>query len=494
MARVYLMTWVPGRRRWTKKYKGKMYVVSPAVLGTPPTKEESYQAANAWWIARKGEIDAAGTPALDPASQTIKSILDRTSLADLRQTVQAGKAAEQVIRMLEDTSVHGQPVPDRFPAAADMPLAEVAVDMLGEGRSLPTGVIDRVLTQGCKDRIGEGHRQDGLRIIARQVSQGKPDLDPDRTVKGQVDAWVRLQHAAHIAGNISAGRYDAYKRNVGVFRDWCGPQQEIGCITATKLQDYYSHLCRQIGAGRYRPAYARSLFNASKAFIRHVAELDLIPLPGNITSRRFKFDDTPEQIVTFTVDEVRNLLVTCDGYSERTKLYLLLMLNCGMLQSDISELRHDEVAWDAGTLKRKRTKTRKKKNVPVVTYKLWPETLQLLKKFRSGDPERVLLTEDNNPLVKFKAQGEKLERYDTIQSAYSTLTAKAGIDKPLKSFRKTSSTLLEQHEVYGRYTQYFLGQAPRSVAEKHYVVPSQENFFAALGWLREQLLAVKTLR
>src|SRR5690242_8624918 len=112
MARVYLMTWVPGRRRWTKKYQGKMYVVSPAVLGTPPTKEESYQAANAWWIARKDEIGAASTPTLDPASQTVKSILDRTSLADLREAVRTGKAAEQVIRMLEDASVHGQPVPE----------------------------------------------------------------------------------------------------------------------------------------------------------------------------------------------------------------------------------------------------------------------------------------------------------------------------------------------------------------------------------------------
>ena len=47
------------------------------------------------------------------------------------------------------------------------------------------------------------------------------------------------------------------------------------------------------------------------------------------------------------MEEVRALLAACDGFSERTKLYLLLMLNCGMYQNDIAELRKDEVNWKA---------------------------------------------------------------------------------------------------------------------------------------------------
>ena len=31
-------------------------------------------------------------------------------------------------------------------------------------------------------------------------------------------------------------------------------------------------------------------------------------------------------------------------------MYLLLMLNCGMLQADISDLGDDEVDWKQGTL------------------------------------------------------------------------------------------------------------------------------------------------
>ena len=46
MARKLLMTWVPGGRRWTKKYRGRMYAVSCKQLGCPDTKEGSAQAAN----------------------------------------------------------------------------------------------------------------------------------------------------------------------------------------------------------------------------------------------------------------------------------------------------------------------------------------------------------------------------------------------------------------------------------------------------------------
>lgn len=75
------------------------------------------------------------------------------------------------------------------------------------------------------------------------------------------------------------------------------------------------------------------------------------------------------------------MLAACEGFPERMQLYLLLMLNCGMYQNDIAELRSDEVHWKAGTLTRARSKTRERGG-PVVTYKLWPETFALLKKHR----------------------------------------------------------------------------------------------------------------
>ncbi len=56
-----------------------------------------------------------------------------------------------------------------------------------------------------------------------------------------------------------------------------------------------------------------------------------------------------------------------------------------------------------------------------------------------------------------------------------------------KGLRKMSATLLASHPTYGRYDQYFLGHAPSSVADRHYVRPDQAAFDEAVTWLGRQL-------
>ncbi|HEY3788458.1 MAG TPA: hypothetical protein VGL71_06365, partial [Urbifossiella sp.] len=114
--------------------------------------------------------------------------------------------------------------------------------------------------------------------------------------------------------------------------------------------------------------------------------------------------------------------------TDKTKLYLLLMLNCGMYQNDVAELAASEVDWKTGTITRKRSKTRDRKDAPTVCYKLWPETLRLLKAYRADTAvsthqgeTRVLLTADGKPLVFAGVKNGKFTGYDAIQSAYHRL-------------------------------------------------------------------------
>jgi len=62
----------------------------------------------------------------------------------------------------------------------------------------------------------------------------------------------------------------------------------------------------------------------------------------------------------------------------RTRLYILLMLNTGCTQVDISELKQSEVDWQRGRITRKRSKTAKHESAPVVEYPLWQETFVLI--------------------------------------------------------------------------------------------------------------------
>ena len=45
-----------------------------------------------------------------------------------------------------------------------------------------------------------------------------------------------------------------------------------------------------------------------------------------------------------------------------------------------------------------------------------------------------------------------------------------------------------QHPQYKFYCQYFLAQSARTVADRHYVIPNDQEFFEALDWLGKQFL------
>ena len=66
--------------------------------------------------------------------------------------------------------------------------------------------------------------------------------------------------------------------------------------------------------------------------------------------------------------------------------------------TDISDIEKNQINWKKKTITRKRSKTKKKGNVPVVQYRLWDRTFTLLKKHKSNHPELVLTRFDGTPL------------------------------------------------------------------------------------------------
>src|SRR3954466_7188524 len=76
MPRKYLMTWIEGRQRWMKMYRGKRYVISCKALNVPPTKDASYQAANEWWEGKLAEIEQQ-PPAKDHRVEALEMVVGR---------------------------------------------------------------------------------------------------------------------------------------------------------------------------------------------------------------------------------------------------------------------------------------------------------------------------------------------------------------------------------------------------------------------------------
>jgi integrase len=328
---------------------------------------------------------------------------------------------------------------------------------------------------------------DGLQAQASTVLTGMEAPAPERAVAAQVEAWKDQLRAACQSGQMSEGRYDAYCRKIRPFTLFVAV---IDAISEETLEEFHAYLSDKMSEGAYSPTTAHEILMTAKQFIRWLAERKRIALPGNIDSRRFRFNHTVvAKFETFTVEEIRSFLAECDGFSERTKLYILLMLNCGHCRMDVAELRQDEVNWLKGTLTRSRRKMREGGGA-AVTYVLWPETFALLKKHRAAG-DLVLTTDEGNPLVKEWLEDGKYRKYDTIRSAWYRLTAKMGLERNrlgMRHLRKTSASLLGEHPQFKFYTTYFLADSPTGMAACHYVTPNDAEFFEALHWLRGQIM------
>ena len=243
------------------------------------------------------------------------------------------------------------------------------------------------------------------------------------------------------------------------------------------------------GGGRKpKPLNKARYSSCSKGFRPQPMGEKICELPRNLTSRNLSANVPLQEVEVFTTEEITQLL---NKASERKQLYLLLMMNCGMYPSDIGALRQDEVNWSKGVITRKRSKTKDRGgNVPKVEYPLWKATLDLLRKHRSKDKTLVLLNTDGKPLWRYVERNGKVMKLTNVGVAYFQLQEAIGLTKqqrkPLKAIRKTSSSMLGKHPEYGKFAQYFLGQAPDSVADRYYVKPSQEQFNSAIQWLGTQ--------
>ena len=451
MARVYHMTWIPGRKGWMKEYKGRKYAISCRQLNASESKDGSYQQANAWWAEKKAEIDQQNAPPQPGTPEALTYLLEAFAGHRLETSLDTASAISGLMENFQDSSQEEK-----------RRLAQV---VLGPER----------FTQ-----IQEG--------VTRLLDG--PSVPLERTIKAQVDRWIATHQALVGAGNMTPDQADNRRICLYHFRDWLGPVA-VEDIDAERMHAFFLWCLRKVEqrhkdtmhkAG-WSSDYAKKVFSTARAFIRFLWESQLIELPRNIDSKSFRFNNSTKAIKTWTVPEVQWVVTEAPG---QLKLHLLLMANCGFTQMDVSDLTDTEVDWEAGRITRKCSKTGDWQNVPLVCYKLWPLTFDLLKKYRSGT-ERVLLTESGRPFVRKEMVDGKLIKADNIASNYTHLKKRLKFRKPLKLLRKTAATLLESHPIYGRFTSYFLGHAPASVKDKHYAAPSQTLFDEALTWLGKEL-------
>lgn len=471
-----LMSWSLKQKRWYKRYRGKLYWVGPKTLKCEATKEASRKAANDWWTAKQADIDEK----LGEAKKHPDYIVNAYTMA-IGNHLNYAKWHRRHEDEYEDADI------------AEAERSEAIAENLTE--ALKTDNPPYPLTEDQFDPI---YRFRGLGSkwgawIQRLQAQNRElraetAVPKENTIRAHVDDYLALVKA-HAQAKGKLGKYSDASYRLGIFRKWVDPTAPIENLNEAIWERFNIWLVKQVADGQLAPATGKGVQVATRAFIRNRWERRFIELPRNLNNRVLSVSVPTPVIRVFSVGEVKQLVKAA---TERTRLFLLLSLNCGMYPSDIAMLRQDEVDWKAGRIARKRTKTRDRSgNVPKVDYLLWRSTFRLLKKHRSEHPELVLLNRKGLPLWAEHEVAGKFNRKSNFRSAWIELLKKLEWKKednkpPMKCLRKTSATMLENHPEYGRYAEYFLGEAPHSIATRHYIQPSREQFDAAIKWLGQQ--------
>jgi integrase len=463
MPSAYLMTWDAKNARWRKWYKKTLYVVSCIQLGVPPTKEQSYRGANAWWTAKKIYLDAITPPPKHPCIQDeLERRRDWARKEDPKLAEELTSRLERLSHADDEQAVELVLTPD-----LDQKL-EILKSM---GIMIPEDISRVVL-----DVIFGDERL----FRARRAERVVAPVAEDRTVKVQVARFLgRQRERVRAAGGPSVAEYDLVSRYLGEFESWLGPESSVESINVDKWESWYYHvlgLTCSVETKKKRYRYPRT-------FVGWLVGKEVIPKVANLDSKGFQFKGGAKKVPTMPVGEFKRLIEAAPG---QLKLHLLLMANCGYTQTDISDLRPDQVDWVEGRIRRKRSKTEDHEDVPEVDYKLWPITFALLLEHGLREGDNALLTRSGLPWVRDKMMADgRRKKVDAIKSNYAHL-AKKGFSAPMKLLRKTSATLIESRKEYSTYTTHFLGHSPRSIKDRSYAAPSREIFDEIVGWLGSQ--------
>ncbi len=437
-----LMTWSALRKGWMKNYRGRMHGISCRQLGVDATKEASWQAANQWWENKRSELDAKIAP--PPAPLPVRRWEQIAEWCEVNG--QADNAA-----LYRQTAANPEEAQKQWDGMGDM--ARVVW-------------LDRIKTSG-------------ILFKSEQLRQPKTTTGLDKLVTQFLD----YKKAKAQSGQLSLGRWDNCRRYLTHWQQWIGIVDPAG-LDGVQLEQYHLHLLERIAAKKYSTETAKSNLSVVKEFYRWLCHQDILEhLPKNLDNMTITVEK--HKVKTLSIDYIK---MTLGGATDREKLYLLLMLNCGFTQVDVAKLAQEDVNWDRGVIVRKRSKTQKHEGVPTVEYPLWPETLRLLKKFHNENGPTVLTNEDGGCLKseRIKADG-RYTKVDNIAVAYYRLCKRIKItQQPVKLIRKTSATLLRYSKQYSQFAMLFLGESPRGIAEIHYYGDAPTTFGEAIRWLGQQ--------
>jgi integrase len=504
MARVYEMSWDGDKKLWYRMYRGVRIKVAVATLEEQGLRVEAYtkdgsrDAANDYFKARRAEIDAARGQAVRPklpledlaaAIHGDPKVFDSTlgvagihwQRTEERFEQEARNAAE--VRAADpDEGPPYDPDQERLDAVWIV-LEPYVKGYLLQGKPLPDELC-RQLPAGRCQQI-----EQGLGIAA-----GKPNTSEDKTIRTWAIKWITFQEGQARGEIRSAARVENKQRDLNRFIEFYGGDNyPADQITAQTLDLYYAHLLERLRTKTNPDGWSeytcRDKMAVVKEFVRYLVKHDACERPKNLDDK-FPFGIKAEVKTAWSIKEFQLGLAATDKpirQYQRLHLGLLLMANCGMTQQDIGSLVAIEIDWQEGRITRRRSKTRRHKQPPTVSYKLWPTTWELLQKH--GNRQGLVFTVNGEPIVRLDHGGKKA-RKDLLGDQWRRVRQKLSFQKSLKGIRKMGQSLIKGSREFNKLNNYYLANVPGDIADRHYSdddLGVRQFFDEAVLWLGRQL-------
>lgn len=504
-----ILTWFEPRKCWKKYRDGKTkYFHHPNLAAGYEAAVAEYHA----WLREERDsrtlaaeyrhhidlldrccewYDRFGTPVND-ADERIDEDGIRAEVFNLKERLELELAEAEEL----------SPIPDHLPNGDSLARKQFLFSFDGRGEVGPGyqsnpldprfGALGWELPDGWQER---------LRQLAALKSHHQKQ---PQTVGYQVQRFLDFKEKQVHAGVITARTWGTLAERLPYFLEWIKKGTHVSTIDGTTLTGFYEWVLSQPAWGHQR---SKGVFNTARQWIRWAwrqDDVELAQLPRNIDSREFVFlphlgkTGVNRRTRTERLWTPSEFKQTLELVPEDFQLFLLLMLNCGFTNSDVAALLKSEVQLEEGRVVRQRSKTRRHSHPPIVNYKLWPRTIELLRQHWSEHPEFALTNQRGNPLGVSKLKkvsGQTREtiwtsigrRYGQMKSAKPQKKEKPQLpDKQLKFLRKTGSSHLRGNTAFMSLDSLYLGHSWITVADKHYnafdgkpYVPLDE----AIDWL-----------
>jgi integrase len=517
MERTLQLTWQPGEKnrkgRWRKRYQGGNFYFPG---GRGKSDREAYQAALLEWQTIKKSLDAEVARRFEPdylaEIEQWERMLgwarqhDDTEHADLAAArvknlkVRLGK---KVLPPLQSSETYD----GWFTLAGRDPQLHAMMASLGEEIEQEL----RMLTHRSPGDVATSIVRGRTVVVPNPAIWDNPD--PLKTEQAIWNDRLAVADQTHQAsnlkddfaafldgkknrlgtGDLTPGRVDVLRAHIERFLAWFGPTRSARKIESTTLLSYRDYLLTTLLAESRQRRTVKNYLDSLKTFVQWLwmtERIDNLPRVMSAKSRELTVAVAAKPVAACSCDEIAKLL---GAANDRQRLYLLLTLNTGMTQKDMSDLAPSEVDLTTGTIQRKRSKTKNQTNVPIVLYRLWPETLELVRKFATAPgTDRVLLNRLGHPLCSEELSSEgKLKKTDNVRNVFNRLRTAARVKCTFKSLKKKSASLINSSKDYHSVTDLFLGHSPRSIAERHYAEGAMDLLGEATDWLRQQYLDAK---